>query len=147
MLKFSAMKPIYILFLAAAFAVAPAQAETRTLTNHAGSSVKAELIELADRNGAEYLTFKREFDRREFSIPLTTLMPEDQEAVRAWWRAEEKRRRTLNADVDLEISLKRNRKRQRLYDSAYVDEDLYIYTPEVEIMNDDLERAFKNNTG
>ncbi|MGE9294962.1 MAG: hypothetical protein ACQKBV_01545 [Puniceicoccales bacterium] len=135
-----------VTFLLLALVPMGAWANYHTLTNSSGVEIEAELLEVADKNGAPYLSFVRKADQREFSIPLSTLSVDTQSEVRKWWQAEEKRRLMLSPGVDLGINFKRNRKKKQLYNSVYSDEDLYTYTPEVEIENDDLYRSFKGVT-
>ncbi|WP_309384703.1 hypothetical protein [Cerasicoccus frondis] len=119
---------------------------TRTLTNQDGDSLEAELIDLKDKNGEETLTIIRTSDKRKFDLALNTLSFDDQREIRKWWQQQQAEKEVLKPSVELEFNFKQNRKRESLNNYAYSDDDVYFFTPTIEITNDDLYQGYTDNT-
>lgn len=134
-----------LLLLCTAIFHAPLEAAPRTITNQDGASLEVELEKLEDKNGVETLYFKRVSDDRSFDIALSSLSFDDQREIRKWWEKELIAKSILRANVDLDITFIRNRRKSNLTNSSYYDYNQYSYTPEVRIENDDLYQTYRDN--
>lgn len=121
-------------------------AETLMLTNHFGTEIEAELIELKEDGIDPVIVFKRVADGRNFEYPLSDLVEEDRQAIKTWWKKAKRERETLTADVSLEITYKTNRKKETLVKDSYYDHDRFIFTPEVAVTNSDFYNSYTGNT-
>lgn len=133
------MKTSWIpLLLAALLSATFASAEVMKLTNLFGNTIEAELVELREDGESEILVMKRAADQRTFELPLSELVEEDQQAVRAWWQKARKERQKLTADASLIIEFKTNRHRSKDDKGPRRDVEEISYEPEAIITNKNL---------
>ena len=121
------------------------EARPITITSTEGVSVEVELIELKTSPEYDEVRFRRVSDRREFRLSLDRLIPEDRKRIRKWWTTQERLASLLQPENELDLRFKYNETRREIGNSNYSDEDEYRYEPQVEIVNDDFYRDFKDN--